>query len=122
VLRAQAISRDSYTKDIYQSGRANFAINMSIVEQILIIVISALMICLLTGLSGIERNMPDFVHVDFGLPIPWRRHTLNTIAGPVDKWELNLVAFAIDLVFWLVVIGSIMMALFLMSVKAPVSF
>jgi hypothetical protein len=43
---------------------------------------------------------PDFVHVNYGFPLTFATHTLNTIAGPVDKWSLSLTPLIVDLVFW----------------------
>lgn len=48
---------------------------------------------------GLEYDWPDNVHVDYGLPLAWGVHTLNTIAGPVDRWRVDVVALA--LVVWL---------------------
>jgi hypothetical protein len=49
---------------------------------------------------GTTLNWPDFVHVNYGLPLNFATHTLNTIAGPVDKWSLTLDSLAVDLAFW----------------------
>ena len=95
---------------------------MSVLEPAAVIVVSSLAISPLTGLIGIERNWPDFLHWDYGLPITWRRHVLSTIAGPIDKWEYDFLALAVDFFFWIVIVGSIIMALFLMSQRAPLSF
>ena len=50
---------------------------------------------------GVLVNWPDNVHTDYGFPLDWGTHATNTIAGPVDKWSVDLSALAIDLVFWL---------------------
>ena len=50
---------------------------------------------------GTLLNWPDFVHVIYGFPITFATHTLNTIIGPVDKWNIDIVALTIDLSFWL---------------------
>ncbi len=50
---------------------------------------------------GITYNWPDFVHVNYGFPLVWATHTLNTIAGPADIWLVNLQTLLIDLAFWL---------------------
>ena len=50
---------------------------------------------------GFGYNWPDNVHVDYGLPLVWGVHTLNTIAGPVDRWGVDVAALALDLVVWL---------------------
>ena len=52
-------------------------------------------------LWGTTYNWPDFVHVDYGLPMTWATNTLNTIAGPVDKWSVNTTNLLIDIVFWM---------------------
>ena len=53
---------------------------------------------------GTRYNWPDYVHVKHGLPLTWGIHTLTTIAGPADTWELNLVALTLDLALWLALI------------------
>jgi len=95
---------------------------MSLLEEIAVIVVSSIVISILTGLIGIERNWPDFYHWDYGLPLAWRRHVLSTITGPQDKWEYSLPTLAIDFIFWAVIIGSIIMALALMSQSSVISF
>ena len=50
---------------------------------------------------GFEYNWPDNVHVDYGLPLVWGVHTLNTIAWPVDRWRIDIAALALDLTVWL---------------------
>ncbi len=52
-------------------------------------------------LWGFTFNWPDFVHVDYGLPLTWATNTLSTIAGPVNQWSVNMSALTLDLVFWL---------------------
>jgi hypothetical protein len=49
---------------------------------------------------GTYYNWPDFVHVNYGFPVSFATHTLNTIAGPVDRWNLSLDSLAVDLGFW----------------------
>ena len=53
---------------------------------------------------GTRYNWPDFAHMKHGLPLTWGVHTLTTIVGPVDTWELNLVALTLDLALWLALI------------------
>ena len=53
---------------------------------------------------GTRYNWPDYVHVKHGLPLTWGIHTLSTIVGPADTWELNLVALTLDLALWLALI------------------
>jgi len=49
---------------------------------------------------GFTFNWPDYLHVNYGFPLVWATHTLSTIAGPVDKWSVDISALLIDLVFW----------------------
>ena len=49
---------------------------------------------------GASFNWPDYVHVNYGFPLAFVTHTLNTIAGPVDKWTVDLGSLATDLAFW----------------------
>jgi len=65
----------------------------------LIVIWTALTIAAVTW--GFTFNWPDYVHVDYGYPLVWATHTLVTIAGPVDKWNVNLSALVTDLIFWL---------------------
>lgn len=46
-------------------------------------------------------DWPDYLHVNFGVPFVWAIHTLNTIAGPVDVWKVDLQSLTIDLLIWL---------------------
>ena len=62
--------------------------------------------------SGTLLNWPDFVHLDYGFPLTFAVHTLNTIAGPVDKWSVDPSALSADLSFWflglaIISVGSI---------------
>ena len=51
---------------------------------------------------GVLVIWPDYVHTNFGLPFTFATHTSITIAGPVDRWDMDLNALAMDLAFWLV--------------------
>ena len=51
--------------------------------------------------TGTTYNWPDFVHVNYGVPMTFATHTLNTIAGPADKWSLDTVSLSEDLIVWL---------------------
>ena len=76
---------------------------MKLRNQIIIVVIGGLLsIFALT--YGIRINWPDYVHVRYGFPLVWGIHTLVTIIGPVDVWEVNLKNLLIDLITWLIVI------------------
>ncbi|MEM2849618.1 MAG: hypothetical protein QXI36_05010 [Candidatus Bathyarchaeia archaeon] len=50
---------------------------------------------------GTEHVWPDYVHVDYGYPLVWGVHVLNTLHGPVDIWRINITALYIDLTVWL---------------------
>jgi hypothetical protein len=50
---------------------------------------------------GTMLNSPDFVHVNYGFPLVWATHTLSTIAGPADIWDVNILALWADLLLWL---------------------
>ena len=58
---------------------------------------------------GTLFNWPDFVHTDFGVPLTFATHTSDTIAGPVDKWDVNIGALTADLLFW--TIGMVLVTL-----------
>ncbi len=49
----------------------------------------------------VTYNWPDFVHVRYGFPLTWGVHTLSTIQGPVDIWEVDVSSIVIDLLIWL---------------------
>lgn len=50
---------------------------------------------------GALLNWPDYVHVNFGLPFTFATHTLSTLAGPADAWDVDISALVTDLAFWL---------------------
>jgi len=49
----------------------------------------------------VKYNWPDYVHVKYGFPLTWGIHTLGTIQGPVDVWDVNVSSLVIDLLIWL---------------------
>ena len=49
---------------------------------------------------GSTYVVPDLVRVDYGLPLRWGFNTLDTIAGPVNRWNVDTSTMLIDLVFW----------------------
>lgn len=49
---------------------------------------------------GTLLNWPDYVHVNYGFPFTFATHTLDTIAGPVDKWSVDLGSLSTDMSFW----------------------
>ena len=52
-------------------------------------------------LWGFYYDWPDFVHVNYGLPLTLATHTISTIVGPANLWEVNVVYLLADLMFWL---------------------
>jgi hypothetical protein len=62
-------------------------------------------------LFGFTYNWPDFVHVDYGLPLTWATNTQSTIAGPVDQWAVNTSNLLIDLIFWLGIMTTVITVL-----------
>ena len=59
-------------------------------------------LALLAMSYGSRVNWPDFVHVNYGFPLTFAVHTLNTIAGPVNKWSLDSNALGLDVLFWII--------------------
>lgn len=68
-------------------------------------------------LFGFNYNWPDYVHVDYGVPLNWATNTLSTIAGPSDLWSVNISNLLIDLAFWLAIMTAIV-ALLIYKIKA----
>jgi hypothetical protein len=68
--------------------------------RVLVASIVVVAIALLTMLWGSTYSVPDLVRVDYGLPLRWGANTLDTLAGPVDRWAVDLMSLAVDLVFW----------------------
>jgi len=60
---------------------------------------------------GVMFDWPDYVHVNYGFPIVWAKHTLITLHGPVDIWEVDVSALLINLIFWL---GSLLVGVTVM--------
>jgi len=67
---------------------------------ILTFMIAWMMITAAALLWGITYNWPDFIHVDYGLPLQWATNTLSTIAGPVNQWSVNTTNLLVDFIFW----------------------
>lgn len=42
----------------------------------------------------------DFEHWRYGFPLLWLIHQLSSFAGPVDRWYVEYVNLAVNLVFW----------------------
>ena len=69
---------------------------------------------------GFRFDWPDYVHINFGLPLVWGTKTLNTIVGPVDLWAVDITALMMDLAFWLgtmAIVSSIMLYFFNLKVS-----
>jgi hypothetical protein len=67
-----------------------------------------------TGLLwSIKYYWPDYIHVDYGIPLTWATNTLSTIAGPANSWTVNVSNLLLDLIFWLaIMIGAVALILF----------
>jgi len=59
---------------------------------------------------GVEINMYDDYHIQYGFPMIWAVHQLVTIAGPVDIWHVDFSALLINVTFWLasIIVGIVM--------------
>jgi hypothetical protein len=69
---------------------------------IVVLVMGIWVVSTMLALSwGTTLNWPDFVHVNYGFPLIWATHTLNTITGPVDIWIVDIMALWMDLLLWL---------------------
>ena len=73
--------------------RRNLAVLSFIVVWALLMVVALLW--------GFYYDWPDFVHINYGLPLTWATHTISTIVGPVNLWEVNVLFLLADLMFWL---------------------
>ncbi len=64
---------------------------------------------LIAMLYGSVYSVPDLVNVSYGFPMRWGVNTVVTIAGPVDRWEINLMSLVTDMVIWvgLLILASI---------------
>lgn len=49
----------------------------------------------------LKKNWPDYVHVKYGFPLTWGIHTISTIQGAVDIWEVNISSLVINLLIWM---------------------
>jgi hypothetical protein len=68
---------------------------------------------------GTLVNWPDYLHSNYGFPLTFATHTLDTIAGPVDKWRVDIGALTLDLAFWFLgmIIILVASAYFLSRIK-----
>ena len=83
---------------------------------VLFFLIAGFVVTLFALLWGFMYDWPDFVHVDYGVPLTWATNTLSTIAGPANLWEVNISNLLIDLVFWFSII-TIIVAVLLYKLK-----
>ena len=67
-----------------------------------VVVAGTVVVALFAMLWGWRYSVPDLLRLSYGLPLSWGVNTLETIAGPVDRWSVDLVSLAVDLVFWFV--------------------
>ena len=73
-----------------------------IIGDVLLVLLAVF--ALIAMLWGWTYSVPDLVRVSYGLPLNWGENTLDTIAGPVDRWSISLTSMAVDLVLWFVAI------------------
>ncbi len=69
--------------------------------QILFFMIVWTAISIAAMLWGFRYNWPDFVHVNYGLPLTWATNTLSTFVGPANIWVVSITYLMLDLLFWL---------------------
>ena len=50
---------------------------------------------------GTIYNWPDYVHTNYGMPFIWGTRTTSTLAGPADKWSVDISMIVYDLSVWL---------------------
>ena len=55
---------------------------------------------------GTRVNIPDAVHIKYGLPFEWGVHTIVTIAGPANDWRVNINSLLLDFALWFILIIS----------------
>lgn len=78
---------------------------------ILIFLVVWVFVTCLALLVGFTYNWPDYVHVDYGLPLTWGANALSTFVGPVDNWSVNILNLLVDLIFWLGIMTTIVAVL-----------
>ncbi|MGD2201321.1 MAG: hypothetical protein PVJ38_06810 [Candidatus Bathyarchaeota archaeon] len=66
-----------------------------------VVLIVGSVVTLFAVVLGVPYNWPDNIHVRYGFPLTWGVHTLSTIMGPVDEWNVNVTALVLDLFLWL---------------------
>lgn len=59
-------------------------------------------------LWGFDYVVPDLGISKHGIPFIWGVNTTITIAGPVDRWSVDITALMIDLLVWfsLILVGA----------------
>ena len=71
-------------------------------NTVLIASVIVVVFALAAMLWGSTYSVPDLLRVDYGLPLRWGSNTLDTLAGPVDRWSVDVMSLALDLIFWFV--------------------
>jgi hypothetical protein len=69
-------------------------------NTILVATIIAIVVELVAMFWGSTYSVPDLIRVDYGLPLIWGTNTLDTIAGPVNRWSVDVMFLVLDLIFW----------------------
>ncbi len=67
-----------------------------------VVIAGTVVVALFAMLWGWRYSVPDLLRLSYGLPLSWGVNTLDTIAGPVDRWSVDLISLAVDLIFWFV--------------------
>jgi hypothetical protein len=73
-------------------------------KAILVGSIAIIFVALLAMVWGSVYSVPDLARVSYGLPLNWGVNTIDTIAGPVNNWSVNMAFLAVDLIFWFAVL------------------
>ena len=84
---------------------------MSKNSVVLLFIMAWFVVTIFALLWGYTYTWPDFVHVDYGVPLTWGTNTLSTISGPANLWSVNIYSLFIDLVFWLGIVAVAIAAL-----------
>jgi hypothetical protein len=72
---------------------------MSLLRQLIAQLFTAGMI-LVGLLIDFHYDWPDYVHTDYGVPLPWTTHAESAITGPVDIWRVNATNLILDVAIW----------------------
>lgn len=92
--------------------------SVDITKKFWVILVFLVVWAVLTVLAvtwGTRFDWPDYVHVDYGVPMVWATQTLSTIVGPVDLWNVDVAALMTDLALWLgimVIVVAVMLFFF----------